>query len=127
MLWLAKISTSKVRDTGALSTKWEMSSLILGNCSWVQRSASCRVLQKLRARTWSGSAFDRRRTTSTKPGWFLRIGRILSWIVLESSPTLPGLVVTATTRENIAFLLSSSSEVAASDTPYARQAQGVNY
>jgi hypothetical protein len=35
ILWLLKMSTLKVLDTGALSSRWEMSSLILGNCSWV--------------------------------------------------------------------------------------------
>ena len=35
ILWLVKVSTLKVLDTGALASRWEMSSLILGNCSWV--------------------------------------------------------------------------------------------
>src|ERR1700738_2301001 len=39
------------------------------------------------------------------PGWSSRIGRILSGMVLESSLTFPGLVMTATTRVNIVILL----------------------
>ena len=43
---------------------------------------------------------------STNPVWFLRIGRALSRIVLQTSRALPLLVVTSTTLVNIEALLS---------------------
>src|SRR5207302_11195738 len=68
--------------------------------------ASSRVFQKLMANTRLGSLVETSVNSSTNPVWFLRIGRALSRIVLQTSRALPLLVVTSTTLVNIEALLS---------------------